>query len=340
MLPQRFFEIELTGKCNLNCIHCRNAAIKTGYLTKSDINKILEKIFDFPSNDKFIALSGGEPLLYPFIKDVIKKIIANNVKVQIVTNGTVITDNFLSFIKHLPNDKLYFAISLDGEREIHNKIRGWSKAFDRTVETIKKLKELNFEVAINFTVNSLNYLQLGFVYNLAVKLNVDVLKVRMPMESGRLSYKDENFSKKEQYLAVMEKALKISEKSFQKDGITIESNDPLWWSFPSVRRDQVLKKISNNNFLGGCSAGWLQLFIDSRGDVYPCAYLPIKFGNAIYSDLCEIIYENISIICDIINREKFEKCGSCKLMLICGGCRARAFSQNGNIFGKDPFCLL
>ena len=339
MLPQRFFEIELTDRCNLNCIHCRNSASNRNFLSKEDIDTVLKNIFAFPSEDKYIALSGGEPLLYPYLKEIISEIISENIEVQLVTNATLFNEDFFSFVKDFPKDKLYFAISLDGDRETHNKIRGFNKAFDKTVNAIKRLKSMDFEVAVNFTINSRNVNQLEFVYNLCIRLQVDILKVRMPIECGNVSYEKEDFSKHKDYLKVLEKAVELSQASYSEHGITIESNDPLWWYFPSKVRNNVLKQLeTNENFLGGCTAGWLQLFIDSKGDVYPCAYLPVKLGNAVKKDLCEILYEKISFFYDIMKRDNFEKCGGCEIKAICGGCRARAYLTKGNLFGDDPFC--
>ncbi len=339
MLPHRFFEIELTNRCNLNCIHCRNSISNANSLPYEDLNKILESIFEFPSEDRYIALSGGEPLLYPHIKEVIEKIISKNIEVQLVTNATVMRRDFFDFIRSFPEDKLYFAISIDGDRKTHNEIRRWDRAFDTTVESIKKLKELGFQVGINFTLNSKNVNQFDYVYNLCLDLKVDILKVRMPIECGRVSYENENFSRHRDYLKVLEKAVKLSENSLERDGIKVESNDPLWWSFPSKKRNSILEKIEKgSNFLGGCTAGWLQLFIDAKGDVYPCAYLPIKLGNAIEDDLCEILYKNISFLYNITKRDKFELCAECEYKLICGGCRARAYWKEGNLLGSDPLC--
>ena len=34
------------------------------------------------------------------------------------------------------------------------------------------------------------------------------------------------------------------------------------------------------------------------------------------------------------------KCGSCRYMEICGGCRARSYALSGDFLGPDPSCLL
>jgi len=33
------------------------------------------------------------------------------------------------------------------------------------------------------------------------------------------------------------------------------------------------------------------------------------------------------------------KCGACEYRKVCGGCRARAFSETGNIMGEEPYCV-
>jgi len=62
----RYLFLELTMRCNENCIHCgsRCGEIKSDELSLDDYKKFLTKVkADFGTSDKMLCITGGEPLL-------------------------------------------------------------------------------------------------------------------------------------------------------------------------------------------------------------------------------------------------------------------------------------
>lgn len=86
--------IRLAG-CNLNCSYCDTRyAIKSNSGTKMMIDEILEEVKKYDC--KNITLTGGEPLLHSNINELIYKLIENNYKVNIETNGALDITNYLN----------------------------------------------------------------------------------------------------------------------------------------------------------------------------------------------------------------------------------------------------
>lgn len=86
--------IRLAG-CNLNCSYCDTRyAIKSNSGTKMTIDEILEEVKKYDC--KNITLTGGEPLLHSNINELIYKLIENNYKVNIETNGALDITNYLN----------------------------------------------------------------------------------------------------------------------------------------------------------------------------------------------------------------------------------------------------
>ena len=56
-------QIEITGRCNMRCEHCRGAFDKTADMPIEEIVKILKFGRRFSINCSQIVVSGGEPLL-------------------------------------------------------------------------------------------------------------------------------------------------------------------------------------------------------------------------------------------------------------------------------------
>ena len=81
--------ITLTRSCNLRCSFCY--AKKTGYIDNDIIEyENLKKIVDFCSEAKvkYIVFTGGEPVLYPKLLDILKYIKSKSHKIipTIATN--------------------------------------------------------------------------------------------------------------------------------------------------------------------------------------------------------------------------------------------------------------
>jgi len=90
----------------------------------------------------------------------------------------------------------------------------------------------------------------------------------------------------------------------------------------------------------GCWCGtWLGC--SAEGDVAPCAILldEVPCGNVREKSFQRIIDES-PVFQLLLDRELLQgKCGRCRYKFTCGGCRAMAFFENGDIMGEDPTCF-
>ena len=130
---------DITSRCNLKCSHCY---WRKTYKSKKELSdKEWNKIFlEYKKKGVRMAfLTGGEPALRPKVIRMANKIFS----ISIVTNGTV----------KIPEDiQRRIFVSIDGPREIHNKIRK-VKCFDRIIKNIKNDKR----VILGPTLSTANY---------------------------------------------------------------------------------------------------------------------------------------------------------------------------------------
>lgn len=82
--------IEITNACNLNCDFCIKNKRKIIYMTKENYIKIIDKIKNFTKEIYLHVL--GEPMLHPNINEFIEYAKKNNLKLNITTNGYLITN--------------------------------------------------------------------------------------------------------------------------------------------------------------------------------------------------------------------------------------------------------
>jgi MoaA/NifB/PqqE/SkfB family radical SAM enzyme len=85
-------ELELSRTCNLRCIYCyaSSGLPMENELSLSEILEVVDQAVALGAR-KIIILGGGEPLLYPYLLDVIDYILSKGVKADLFTNGTLIT---------------------------------------------------------------------------------------------------------------------------------------------------------------------------------------------------------------------------------------------------------
>jgi len=90
-----------------------------------------------------------------------------------------------------------------------------------------------------------------------------------------------------------------------------------------------------------CSAGIRYFHLDPRGDVYPCPYLTgeqFKLGNVMDDAFLER-WESEPLLVRLRDRDGLQgKCGACDWRRSCGGCRALALRDRGDLCAADPDC--
>jgi MoaA/NifB/PqqE/SkfB family radical SAM enzyme len=116
---------------------------------------------DYKENSKpTIAITSTEPLLYNDLFKFIKHCKENGFPVQVTTNGFLLPKYYMDVIMS-DLDELW--ISMDGTRDIHNKIRGNPKSFNNIVDGLNLIIQSNFRVPklyFNYTISDKNYFNL------------------------------------------------------------------------------------------------------------------------------------------------------------------------------------
>lgn len=143
---------DITNICNLHCTHCYwwlNRKENEELTLKQWKKIIYEK---FKKNHVFmVTLVGGEPLMRPDIVELFVKEFPK--RACLVTNGTYP----LPFFK----DIYFYWISIDGDKETHDKIRGegsWEKTRKNVIDYVEKNGSKAWkDIWITMTINSVNH---------------------------------------------------------------------------------------------------------------------------------------------------------------------------------------
>ena len=154
----------ITYLCNSRCLTCNIWKIKPkNELTLGEIKKFAEKNNYF----KWIELTGGEPFLRSDIVEIVKTFKENSKDLfllTIPTNSLVehnLVENKIKQILDLKIPRVAITISLDGYKELEDKIRGVAGNYEKAIDLYKRLKQLqnsykNLYVVFGYTLSELN----------------------------------------------------------------------------------------------------------------------------------------------------------------------------------------
>lgn len=128
-----------------------------------------------------VSLSGGEPMLYRDLGELISYAKSLGFRVVAISNGFRINKRFNHLIA--PMDGL--AISFDGMEDVHNTVRGNARAFDIAVEALKYLREIGKPAAVAYTVSRDSLSDTPEFVEMAAGLGVRAVQLRPLVMAGR-----------------------------------------------------------------------------------------------------------------------------------------------------------
>lgn len=333
-LPQvDYLLVDLISSCNLSCLHCRAAAG-----SKNEVELTFETFQEILKDAKSlkvrtITLSGGEPLLKKDIFEFIKLAKEKGFIVRMQSNILLLNEEKIKKLRQLKID--YVGTGIDGLETNHDKLRNKKGAFKKVIKNISLLKKYGIKTHVEFTATTFNFRDFEEVLKLCKKLGVYDIMTRAVIPAGRGEEFKFSLSKK-QYQKFLKKVVSLQNG---KINIKLYCQDPVSISLNEKRAKKIEKKYAGLNIIGGCSAGINMLYISPLGEVNPCSFLKISFGNIHKKRLKEIVtsIERKKFLEKQLTRN-FKKCADCDLKKICGGCRARALKVYGELWGEDPFC--
>ena len=155
------FNIHLTGKCDMQCIGCyarfgEDVKSKPFALSKSNWIQVINNIYDFSIGlNVKINFVGGEPLLYPYLPDLLNHSKKKGFTTSIVTNGSLLKRRF----NELNGLVDWVGLSIDSFDE--NTLRALGRTSKGNTlnyhEIIPLIHALESKLKINTVISQLNW---------------------------------------------------------------------------------------------------------------------------------------------------------------------------------------
>jgi radical SAM protein with 4Fe4S-binding SPASM domain len=319
-------KIEVTNRCNLKCKHClaNSGTAQTKELPLGEIERILIQANEL--GVKTVGLVGGEPLLRKDLSSILDILSRLRMSFSISTNAMLMSERMIAAIKR--NNLLKVSVSIDGNEEWHNRLRGHINAYKMAVQGIHRLTKEKIKVAVAMVVTRDNYEMIEHVLEMACQSGANFFAINDLIPTGRGYNIRELCLSYAEYMEVTKKMRQYSEK--YKGRITI-----LW---KGMRPDGTPDSEFGQFIKSTCGAALSELTIDNEGYVLPCPFLPKTNENVLQSSLQDIWYHSDELKQFQMRDDLIGGCGACDRKLSCSGCRARALAHTGNIYGPDIRC--
>ena len=134
--------------CNLACLGCA-VERHTGKLQdRLPVETCLKALDDCGA--PAVSICGGEPTVYPELKELVEEIIARKRHIYLCTNALLLDKRVFGVIQ--PQKRLTINVHLDGMRETHDMVCAREGVFDKAIEMIKEAKRIGYHVWTNTTV--------------------------------------------------------------------------------------------------------------------------------------------------------------------------------------------
>lgn len=145
--------IELTNRCNLHCAYCQIDANERFDMSLHTVKSIIDQLVELKVFE--LRLGGGEPLLYPYLEDVVQYASQKKLFVWICTNGYKFDSNFAVRLKQ--SGLTGIRVSLDSTSPvIHDRVRGQAGSWCHCMEAITIAQIYNINVVVSMTIGSHN----------------------------------------------------------------------------------------------------------------------------------------------------------------------------------------
>ncbi len=312
---------EITPKCNFRCVHCYvgNDRSVSPVLTYEEVIKIIDILYE--NGILFLTFSGGDPFTRKDFKDIYLYAKNKGFLVEILTNATLITSQWIEIFKEYP--PLLIDISIYGTtNEEYEKLTGIKNGYDLFIKGISLLQSGGIRFALKGILMSENYKKLK------------------RMEEISRQYSSENF--RYSYELVVDRQCTSAPLKYAVDpleGLINEIQYGVNALMLKKRGEEISKGIDEDNYRDGmlyrCTIGDLAVHINYIGEMGPCVECD-KRGN--------ILKDNFDDIC--AQFEKFKeklapvgyKCTGCKYKTFCTSCpqsRKREYGDETVVKEKD-----
>lgn len=299
--------LNITRRCNLKCIHCYQTNRANRELTTAQWKEVIGGLAR--AGVLMLVFSGGEPFVRKDFMELVRYARKKRFSITIKTNAVLINEKSARALSRIAISEMQISLySL--KPEVHDRITQVKGSFRKLMDALHLLKKNEINISLSIP---------------AMNINIDEIPEMV------------KFAKEEGFQFSIDPSLTICEdgtgvpanlRPSQKQLTRLLLNSDLV-DMDAVGKSAVTRCLSSRV----CNAGRASLTIDSDGDVYPCALLPIKLGNIKENKILQIWQNPVRKFINSIRWLHLYDCQHCTLWRWCTRCHGIALIEDGDMLG-------
>lgn len=318
---------ELTHRCPLQCAYCSNPLElyrKDQELPTENWLRVINEAAELGIHH--LSFTGGEPLLYPGLDQLIRLASARGLYTNLITSGIGLTENRLKELANLGLDHIQLSLQ-DIDKDSAKEISG-QDVLEQKIKVAKWISERNFGFTINIVVHRKNLSRLEELITWAQAAGADKVEIAHVQYLGwALKNRSHLLPSRDQ---VLDATLTVAKAKKRFDG--------------RIKIEHVLPDYFGD-YPKACLGGWgtKLILVNPAGLILPChsaQVLPGAEFPSLHSHSLATAWTESKIFQMFRGQDWMkEPCVSCdRKEKDFGGCRCQAFLLTGDAQAADPVC--
>jgi radical SAM protein with 4Fe4S-binding SPASM domain len=310
--------LELTYRCNLNCVHCycKGSEDRDRELDTRNWKKILAELQR--EGCITLCLSGGEPLIRDDFLELYSYAKAQGFIIEIFSNGLGFNRDIIDYLVKAPPYSI--EITLNGiSQDVYESITQIGGSFHKVISNIKAIVKAKLPLILKTNCLKQNKDQIGDIKAFTEGLLGSPEDNKFNFKYSRMIYPRHNLDRKPTDYRL----------SFEELSEVIRQDADIRDEYCRQLQSGLRVFVRKHKFLYYCNSWRQQFFINPYGRLKFCMYTD-KFSTDLRTSSFK---EGFYKVFPRLLREKFKtdsKCRDCSLRPICYHCPAKAHLETGN----------
>jgi len=311
-------EIEFSRKCNFQCPYCYvvEDGRTEGEMSGDEIRDVLRQAHELGA--KKIVILGGEPMIYPQLREMVARIRQLDMDIELFTNGSNMSAETARF---LLDHRVKVVLKMNTRKPwLQDKLSGCAGAHDVIQSAYDNLRAAGYPSPDGL-------------------MGVSTIICRDNVEELTGFWKWLREEGVEPYFEMVTPQGNAPSNAWLD--VPIETVQKIFGKIAEIDREQFGIEWAPQPPLVGtrCLRHQFSCLVNARGDVLPCVGVTIPVGNVRRQPLADILRDS-EVIQDLREYRTTIKgpCAGCEKAVECYGCRGTAYQLTGDYLASDPTC--
>lgn len=329
---------EITLACNLHCQHCGSRAGKRrpGELNTEECLEVVESLARLGTRE--ITLIGGEAFLRKDWTEIVRAIRSHGIYCAVQTGGWAFTPRRLE--EGIAAGLQGIGVSIDGMRELHDRVRGVRGAWDNALGLLRRAAEAGLNRSANTQIGPETPPQLRELMHTLIDAGARQWQLQLTVAMGNAVDNDALLLQPHQLHTLFPLLAELEAEGAER-GFTMVIGNNIGYFGPYEER--LRGNLNPADHWTGCAAGQNVIGIEADGTVKGCPSLPTigYAGGNVRQLSVEDIWNTRPEIHFGRLRSRDDLWGFCRGCYYAEVCRAGCTWTSHSLLGRpgnNPYC--